>query len=159
MTKERIATRIVETLHAQGYEAYFAGGCVRDTLRGAEPKDYDVATSATPAEVQKLFPKTVPVGAQFGVMLVVEEGETFEVATFRSEGGYQDGRHPTEVKFTGVKQDAERRDFTVNGLYFDLQKKEVIDYVGGQADLQAKQYQQINYLPFAQVIITTGFEW
>lgn len=136
--KERVASHIIETLHRSGHEALLAGGCVRDRLRGVTPKDFDIATSATPDEVQKLFAKTVPVGAHFGVVLVVEGGAAFEVATFRAEGGYQDGRRPTEVAFTGVEEDAVRRDFTVNGLYYDIRTKKVLDFVGGQADLKKR---------------------
>src|SRR5688500_1771541 len=138
MGKEATAIRIIRTLHKEGFEAYLAGGCVRDRLRGEEPKDFDIATSATPDQVQKLFSKTIPVGAQFGVMLVLEEGETYEVATFRTEGGYQDGRRPTVVKFATVKEDAVRRDFTVNGLYWDVKSSKVLDFVGGEADLKRK---------------------
>lgn len=111
---------------------------MRDELRGVSPKDYDIATSAKPEEIQKYFSKTVPVGVQFGVILVIEESMPFEVATFRTEGGYTDGRHPTEVEFTQVQEDAKRRDFTVNGLYFDPQKKVVLDFVGGETDLKRK---------------------
>lgn len=138
MKKENLAAAIVSRLQQLGYEAYFAGGCVRDKARGVEPKDFDIATSATPEAVQKAFSKTVPVGAAFGVILVVEEGETFEVATFRVEGDYQDGRHPGHVAFATVNEDASRRDFTVNGLYYDLKTKKVIDLVGGLEDLNKK---------------------
>ncbi len=136
--KEQIAIEIVKTLHSQNHEAYFAGGCVRDKLLGVEPKDFDIATSAGPDEVQKIFPKTVPVGVQFGVVMVVEQETAFEVATFRTEGNYKDGRHPGTVKFSTLEEDAKRRDFTVNGLYFDIKSQKVIDLVGGQSDLQAK---------------------
>jgi putative nucleotidyltransferase with HDIG domain len=138
MDKEATATQLIQTLQAAGHEAYFAGGCVRDKLRKIPAKDYDIATSALPDEVRKLFPKTVPVGAQFGVILVVVGEENFEVATFRTEGGYQDGRHPGKVEFTGVEEDAKRRDFTVNGLYWDTTHKKVLDFVGGQEDLKRK---------------------
>jgi len=138
VNKEEIATRIVRTLHDKGFDAYFAGGCVRDKLRGVPPKDFDIATSARPEDVQKIFPRTVPVGVQFGVVLVVDEGEHFEVATFRTEGGYQDGRHPTQVDFSNVEEDARRRDFTVNGLYYDIKTKKFLDFVGGEADLKKK---------------------
>jgi len=138
MDRSESAIRIVRVLHRAGHQAYFAGGCVRDKLRGAPAKDYDIATSAKPEEVQKLFPKTVPVGVQFGVILVMEEGVPFEVATFRTEGGYQDGRRPTKVAFTSVEEDAMRRDFTVNGLYYDIEGDKVIDLVGGQRDLDLK---------------------
>lgn len=111
---------------------------MRDKLRGVPAKDFDIATSALPDQVQKLFPRTVPVGVQFGVVIVVEEGENYEVATFRTEGGYQDGRHPTKVEFSNVEEDARRRDFTVNGLYFDVKNQKVLDFVGGEEDLKKK---------------------
>ncbi|HTL48735.1 MAG TPA: CCA tRNA nucleotidyltransferase [Verrucomicrobiae bacterium] len=133
------AVRIADTLRKAGHTAYFAGGCVRDHLMKKPPQDFDVATSAVPDVIEKLFPRTIPVGKQFGVMLVVEEGEhVFEVATFRTEGGYQDGRHPTHVSFTGPKEDAARRDFTVNGLFYDPFEEKVIDFVGGGEDLKKK---------------------
>jgi poly(A) polymerase len=138
MDKSAAANEVVRALRKAGHAAYFAGGCVRDQLRGVEPKDFDVATSAKPEIVQGLFPKTVPVGVQFGVVLVLHEGHPFEVATFRSEGGYADGRRPTEVAFSTVEEDAKRRDFTVNGLYFDTEKSEVLDFVGGREDLSKK---------------------
>src|SRR4051812_13499868 len=105
MSKEESAARIVRELQKHGHDAYFAGGCVRDKLRGVAPKDYDIATSATPVDVQKVFPKTVPVGVQFGVVLVIEEGGPFEVASFRTEGGYVDGRRPTEVALVATVQE------------------------------------------------------
>ncbi len=138
MDKEKTAIEIVKTLRANGHEALFAGGCVRDRLRGETPKDFDIATSAKPDVIQSLFPKTVPVGVQFGVVLVVEGGTHFEVATFRAEGDYRDGRHPSRVSFTSVEEDAKRRDFTVNGLYWDPEKKEVLDFVNGEIDLKKK---------------------
>ncbi len=138
MNKADIAERIVKILHKNNHEAYFAGGCVRDNLRGVEPKDFDIATSALPEQVVALFPKTVPVGVQFGVILVIEEGIPFEVATFRTESKYLDGRRPSEVIFSNVTEDAKRRDFTVNGLYFDLKKNEVLDLVEGRKDIDAK---------------------
>jgi len=131
----RGAYEIAETLKRKGHVAYFAGGCVRDFLRGEVPKDYDIATTAAPDEIEKLFPKTLPVGKQFGVVLVAREGKNFEVATFRREGPYRDGRHPSEVSFTTPEEDARRRDFTVNGLFFDPFEKKVIDYVGGREDI------------------------
>lgn len=137
-SKEQIATEIVKSLHKKGHDAYFAGGCVRDKLRGVEPKDFDIATSAGPDEVQKLFSKTIPVGVQFGVVMVIEHEIPFEVATFRTEGDYKDGRHPGTVKFSTLEEDAKRRDFTVNGLYFDIKNQKVIDLVEGQKDLKAK---------------------
>lgn len=132
------AVSIAGRLKARGHTAYFAGGSVRDYLMGREPQDVDIATSALPEEVEKIFPRTIPVGKQFGVILVMEGDLPFEVATFRTEGGYQDGRHPTQVSFTGPQEDASRRDFTVNGLFYDPDESRVIDFVGGQKDLKAK---------------------
>jgi poly(A) polymerase len=136
--KEQTAIEILKSLHSHGHEAYFAGGCVRDKLRGVEPKDFDIATSAGPEEVQRIFTKTIPVGIQFGVVMVVEHEMAFEVATFRTESNYLDGRHPGTVKFSTLEEDAKRRDFTVNGLYFDIKSQKVIDLVGGQKDLKSK---------------------
>ncbi|MBI4227687.1 MAG: CCA tRNA nucleotidyltransferase [Candidatus Omnitrophica bacterium] len=132
----RGAVQIVRTLRADGHEAYLVGGCARDLLRGVAPTDYDVATSATPETVQRLFPRTVPVGAQFGVILVLQGPATYEVATFRTDEGYQDGRHPERVVFSTAEQDAQRRDFTINGLFWDPIGRRVLDYVDGQADLR-----------------------
>ncbi|MFN7562353.1 MAG: CCA tRNA nucleotidyltransferase, partial [Prosthecobacter sp.] len=131
------AIRIIEKLTAAGHTALLAGGCVRDMLLGREAKDYDVATSATPEEVVKLFPGAKTVGAHFGVV-VVRAGEHgfVEVATFRSDGSYSDGRRPDSVTFSTPEMDAERRDFTVNGLFYDPLAKKVIDYVGGEKDLK-----------------------
>jgi len=142
------ALRIVGELRAAGYEAYLAGGCVRDLLLGWEPSDYDVATSATPDVVLEMFPRTFAVGAHFGVVLVADGDEegygTTEVATFRSDGAYSDGRHPDAVRYTtSAVEDVKRRDFTINGLLLDpLHEAEdlrqaAIDYVGGLADLDA----------------------
>jgi len=134
---EATATRLVERLRSAGHEAFFAGGCVRDMLLGREARDIDIATSAKPEEVQKLFPRTVAVGAQFGVIVVLEDDWDFQVATFRSDGIYKDGRHPESVSFTTAEGDAKRRDFTVNGLFYDPVEMRVIDHVGGVADLRA----------------------
>ena len=134
---EATATRLVERLRAAGHEALFAGGCVRDRLLGKEAHDIDIATSARPEEIQTLFPRTVAVGAQFGVIVVLEDGGEFQVATFRSDGAYRDGRHPESVAFTNAEGDARRRDFTVNGLFFDPLTRQILDYVGGEADLRA----------------------
>ncbi|HEV3317914.1 MAG TPA: CCA tRNA nucleotidyltransferase, partial [Candidatus Angelobacter sp.] len=140
------ATQIVQKLRAVGYSAYLAGGCVRDLILGREPADYDVATSATPQEVMRIFPQTYAVGAQFGVVLVpirrdTTDGEkdnyAIEVATFRSDGLYSDGRHPDQVQFSkDARSDVQRRDFTINGLLLDPVSKEVFDYVGGREDLE-----------------------
>jgi len=132
------ATEIVRELRSRGHEAYLVGGCVRDMVMAIEPADYDIATSARPEEIVEIFPRTESIGAQFGVILVIYRGHPFEVATFRSDEAYVDGRRPTGVVFTDAKQDVLRRDFTINGLLYDPISKEVIDYVGGQADIQAK---------------------
>lgn len=135
---ERSAREIAARLAAAGHIAYFAGGCVRDMVRGLTPKDFDIATNARPEEVQKIFPRTYAVGAHFGVIVVVENDFQFEVATFRSDDAYIDGRHPTSVHFSSPKEDAKRRDFTINGMFFDPVAEKVIDLVGGRADLEAK---------------------
>ncbi len=139
----RVAYEIARTLQEKGETAYFAGGCVRDFLRGETAKDYDIATTASPEAIEKLFPKTLPVGKQFGVILVLREGKQFEVATFRREGPYRDGRHPSEVSFTTPEEDARRRDFTVNGLFYDPFKRKLIDYVGGEEDISRKVIRSI----------------
>ena len=132
------ACAIVRRLREHGFTAYFAGGCVRDALRGAPVKDIDVATSATPEQVAALFPaQSVGVGKSFGVMLVLQDGVPYDVATFRTDGGYQDGRHPESVAYDTAEHDAQRRDFTVNALFYDPLEARVIDYVGGLADLRA----------------------
>src|SRR5882762_1712256 len=135
---EKTAREIEQRLRAADHIAYFAGGCVRDMVRGLAAKDFDVATDATPDVVQKIFKHTYAVGAHFGVVVVVENGFNFEVATFRSDGAYLDHRHPVDVRFSSPEEDAKRRDFTINGLFFDPEKNEVIDFVGGRADLEAK---------------------
>lgn len=132
------ATDIVRRLQAAGFEAFWVGGCVRDSLLGREPQDYDIATNATPEQTEKLFPKTIPVGKQFGVLLVVEGGHQFQIATFRAESDYKDGRRPENVRFSDAREDAIRRDFTVNGLFFDPIANQLHDWVGGEADLRAK---------------------
>lgn len=131
---EEVARRLTDA----GHEALFAGGCVRDRLQGEEPKDYDIATSARPDEVLALFPGGDEVGAHFGVILVRESGYQFEIATFRTDGPYLDGRHPESVTFTTAREDAQRRDFTINGLFENPATGEVLDYVGGRGDLEAR---------------------
>lgn len=135
---ETTARRICARLRERGHIAYFAGGCVRDMVRGLPPKDFDIATDATPEVVQKIFPHTYAVGAHFGVVVVVESEMNFEVATFRSDGAYLDHRHPVDVRFSSPEEDAKRRDFTINGMFFDPEKNEVIDFVGGRSDVEAK---------------------
>lgn len=138
------AEAVVRRLRGSGHEAYFAGGCVRDLLLGLEPKDWDVASDAPPGRVRELFTKTEAVGAAFGVILVRHGRSVVEVATFRSEGSYLDGRRPSEVKFTTAQEDAQRRDFTINGLFLDpLDGDRVIDFVGGKEDLAAKRLRAI----------------
>lgn len=132
------ARGIVQRLHDAGYAALYAGGCVRDRLMGVEPHDYDIATDARPGQVQELFRRTVAVGAHFGVIVVLDGSYEFQVATFRNDGQYLDGRHPATVSFSTPEQDAERRDFTINGLFFDPLADQLIDYVGGQRDLEAR---------------------
>jgi poly(A) polymerase len=154
-TAKQHAIDIVRTLRERGYQAYFNGGCVRDLLLGREPADYDVATDATPQQVMNIFPRTLAVGAQFGVVLVpcssaasevTSEGasrSTVEVATFRCDVGYSDGRHPDEVRFTNdPREDVQRRDFTINGMLLDplasgSTTDEILDFVGGREDLKA----------------------
>ncbi|MCE0521444.1 MAG: CCA tRNA nucleotidyltransferase [Methylacidiphilales bacterium] len=132
------ACDIVAQLQRAGHTAYLAGGCVRDHLLGIEAKDYDVATSARPEEVQRLFPRVTNLtGKSFGVLRVMVGEEFFEVATFRQDGPYRDGRHPEGVRFATAEEDAQRRDFTINGLFFDPVADRLIDYVGGEADLRA----------------------
>jgi tRNA nucleotidyltransferase/poly(A) polymerase len=138
MLPRGLANSICETLQRQGYQAYLVGGCVRDILLGREPADYDVSTDATPERVLELFPDTLNVGAQFGVVLVKEDTVKVEVATFRKDLGYSDGRHPDQVLYTtSAEEDVARRDFTINGLLMQHDTNELLDYVGGQADLKA----------------------
>ena len=137
-TLESIAFSIVRRLRDAGFTALYAGGCVRDVLLGLVPHDYDIATDARPEQARKLFPHTYAVGAHFGVVVVHEGGHDFQVATFRSDHAYVDGRRPEGVTFSTPRMDAERRDFTMNGLFFDPIKREIIDYVEGRRDLKAR---------------------
>ncbi len=134
------AISIIRTLRDADYIAYLAGGCVRDQLLGESPKDYDVATSAHPEDIQRLFNKTASVGASFGVMLVRDFGPTIEVATFRSDGPYSDARRPDHVEFSSPEEDAKRRDFTINALFLDPKEDgdEIIDFVNGKADMEQR---------------------
>jgi poly(A) polymerase len=133
-----IAADIVRRLHRAGFSAFWVGGCVRDFLLGREPGDYDIATSALPEQIEKLFKRTVAVGRKFGVIVVVENGRPFQVATFRAEADYRDGRHPEQITFGDAEADAQRRDFTVNGLFYDPVAEKLHDWVGGEKDLRAK---------------------
>lgn len=137
MTIKQYAVQIVQTLQKHGYKAFLAGGCVRDMIMGKESFDYDIATDAMPHDVIRIFQKTIPVGIQFGVVIVVKEGHNFEVATFRTEDSYSDGRHPDRISFSTPENDVKRRDFTINGLLYDPVKDEILDYVGGRKDIEA----------------------
>jgi tRNA nucleotidyltransferase/poly(A) polymerase len=138
VTPRELANSICDTLQRNGHQALLAGGCVRDTLLKREPSDYDVATDATPQRVMALFPEGVGVGAQFGVILIPRDGLKVEVATFRSDVGYSDGRHPDRVEFSRTpEEDVQRRDFTINGLLMRHDTGEILDFVNGQADLEA----------------------
>jgi poly(A) polymerase len=130
------AIEIVRTLRGKGHEAYLVGGCVRDMVMHLEPTDYDIATSALPEVIMQIFPHTEAIGVQFGVVLVIHKGHPFEVATFRSDEAYVDGRRPTGVVFTDARTDVLRRDFTINGLLYDPIEDRVLDYVSGQEDIR-----------------------
>ena len=137
MGKKELAKTIVKKLRDNGFTSYYAGGCVRDIIMGTDPKDYDIATDARPEDVVKMFPKTFPVGMQFGVVVVLLEGINFEVATFRTDGRYIDGRHPKKVMFTkSPEQDVKRRDFTINGILYDPFEEKNLDYVNGIEDIK-----------------------
>ena len=138
-----VATKLVRRLRESGFIAYFAGGCVRDALLRKQPKDIDIATDAEPDEVQKMFIRTVAVGAKFGVVRVLEGGFEFEIATFRSDGVYLDGRRPVSVTFSSPEEDAKRRDFTINGMFYDPLADQVVDFVGGKTDLEHRLVQAI----------------
>ena len=129
---------IFHTLHQKGHLAYLAGGCVRDALLGILANDLDIATNATPEQIEKYFAKVVNVGKSFGVMRVLVDGQDIEVATFRLDGKYEDGRRPNGVQFSTPEEDAQRRDFTINALFYDLQNQKVLDFVGGLPDLDKK---------------------
>ncbi|KAB2639278.1 MAG: CCA tRNA nucleotidyltransferase [Verrucomicrobia bacterium] len=137
MTARAAALTLARRLMAAGHEALFAGGCVRDKLLGRQPKDFDIATSARPAEVITLFPGSNEVGSHFGVVIAKFRGHHIEIATFRTDGSYKDHRRPDSVTFATAQEDAQRRDFTINGLFEHPETSEVIDFVGGLADLHA----------------------
>ena len=136
MSQKDKALSIVRRLREENYKAYLAGGCVRDDLLGRPPQDYDIATDARLEAVQKIFSQTIPVGTQFGVVLVVLEGESFAVTTFRFDGPYLDGRRPSHIRFGSMEEDVMRRDFTINGMMYDPEENRVIDLVGGNQDLK-----------------------
>jgi poly(A) polymerase len=142
MKEREFAVEVVRQLREAGFTAYWAGGCVRDSLLGRQPVDYDVATNAKPGEIQEVFKrrKTLAIGAAFGVITVLgpREAGQIEIATFRQDLGYSDGRHPDSVAFSSAEEDAKRRDFTINGMFFDPVADQLIDYVGGQVDLERK---------------------
>lgn len=131
-----IATKIVKKLYEEGYTSYFAGGWVRDFLMHCSSDDIDIATEAPVKEIQRIFPNTIPIGVNFGIVIVLEDHHQFEVATFRKDQGYRDGRRPIGIEPADAKQDAKRRDFTINGMFYDPLKQEVIDYVNGKKDLE-----------------------
>lgn len=138
------ATDVLVRLREAGFQAYFVGGCVRDLVMGRLPADYDVATDALPEQVQRLFPESLMVGAQFGVVMVPGREGPVEVATFRSDGIYEDGRHPRQVRYAQTPQeDVRRRDFTINGLLFDPLQDKVLDYVGGERDIRERRIRAI----------------
>ncbi len=142
--KRQAAVDILRRLRSEGFQAFLVGGCVRDLVMGLTPKDYDISTDATPDQVARLFSESIGVGAQFGVMLVPRPEGNVEVATFRSDGRYTDGRHPSEVRYSKTpQQDVLRRDFTINGLLYDPVKEKLLDYVGGQADIHARRVRAI----------------
>jgi poly(A) polymerase len=138
MTNKQAAIKVIKRLQQSGFQALLAGGCVRDMLLRRHAKDHDVATDAQPVDVIRLFKRTLKVGAKFGVVIVLIEDQQVEVATFRTETGYADGRHPGSIEFTTAAEDAGRRDFTINGMFYDPLEKQVIDYVDGQADLKSR---------------------
>tara|TARA_R110002096_G_scaffold170331_2_gene342632 strand:- start:100 stop:1416 length:1317 start_codon:yes stop_codon:yes gene_type:complete len=140
---ETAAVSIVKKLQKAGHEAFFAGGCVRDRLRGAIPNDIDIATSARPQEILQLYPHGNTIGAHFGVILIKQDGHLFEIATFREDGDYEDGRRPESVTFSTAKCDASRRDFTINGIFFDPLSEKLIDYVSGEQDLKSQLIRSI----------------
>jgi len=170
VSQRELALQTASVLRDAGHLVYFAGGSVRDGLMAREPKDYDIATSATPKEVQALFQKSDAVGEHFGVILVKQDHEAVEVATFRTDGSYQDGRHPESVTFSSPEEDSQRRDFTINGLFKDPFTDEIIDYVGGKTDLEAKRIRAIGnpaerfredalrLLRAVRFAVVTGFE-
>lgn len=136
--KRRKAEMIISRLKQEGFESYFVGGCVRDKLRGVVPGDYDIVTSALPDQVMTIFERTIAIGVKFGVVVVIVDGHPYEVATFRNDDVYEDGRRPSKIHFSSAREDVFRRDFTINGLLMDAGTDEIIDYVEGRADISKK---------------------
>ena len=169
-TQKTLALDTARVLRESGHTVYLAGGAVRDQLLGKIPKDYDLATSATPSEVLELFPKSDAVGEHFGVIIVKGQNEMIEVATFRTDGSYKDGRRPESVEFSTPEEDAQRRDFTINGLFQDPFTEEIIDHVNGRADLESKilraigdpekrfQEDALRLLRAVRFAVVTGFQ-
>lgn len=147
MNLDRGARAVVERLHAAGYQVLLAGGCVRDALMGMPPRDWDIVTDAAPEQVQTLFERTIPVGVRFGIVVVISHGNPYEVARFRGDDVYVDGRRPARIVDADPEQDARRRDFTINGMFMDPLTGRVIDYVGGRQDLRARLIRAIGDPP------------
>jgi poly(A) polymerase len=143
VSRRELAAAIVRRLQNGGFSAFWVGGCVRDFLLGREVGDYDIATSALPEQIEKFFPQTLAIGRKFGVIVVIEGGHQFQVATFRAEADYQNGRHPEQVTFGDAIADARRRDFTINGLFYDPVERQLHDWVNGEADLRARRIRTI----------------
>jgi len=143
MPQRERAIAIVKRLREEGYESYLAGGCVRDFLLNKTPQDFDITTSAKPTEIRRLFPHTIPVGEQFGVVLVILDGDPFEVASFRFDGPYLDGRRPSHVRYGNLQEDVLRRDFTINGMVYDPIDDQIIDLVGGRTDIERRRIRAI----------------
>lgn len=137
-SKRQLAVEIIRRLRDKGFEAYFVGGCVRDLVLKKTPHDFDIATSALPTDIEAIFSHVIPVGKAFGVMIVRHHHTSFEVATFRKDSVYVDGRRPQSVTYSDAKEDALRRDFTINGLFYDPLKRKILDWVGGVQDAKAK---------------------
>jgi len=141
------AKKIIQTLVDAGFEALVCGGAVRDLVMGVEPKDIDIVTSARPEDVERLFKNTIPVGKAFGIIVVIVDGDQFECATARKDSSDSDGRRPNSVEFTSFEEDAERRDLTINGMFFDILSNKIIDFVGGQEDIKNKKIRFIGNAP------------
>ena len=134
---------IINCLDKKGYKAWLAGGCIRDILCGITPKDFDLATNATPEMIEKTFPQTLSVGKTFGTIIVCKGGKNYEITSFRSDGYYKDSRHPEDIYFSNPKEDAQRRDFTCNALFFDVINNQLIDFVDGLKDISKKQIRAV----------------